>query len=181
MNARSKPLKTAAVQANPTRSAPVRAAARSAKALYDEPGHLIRRAHQLAVSSFHETHGRDVTPVQYAVLRALQNEPGIDQVTLAQRVALDTSTTADIATRLESKGWVERMLLARRQRSLHLTAEGEAILSAMLPRVEPMYQLLLQGLSPEEQAELVRLLRKFVHLCERNDAIEPSVGTSGKP
>jgi MarR family transcriptional regulator, temperature-dependent positive regulator of motility len=165
------------------RSAPAKpdAPAPSAMALHDEPGHLIRRAHQLAVSTFHETHGRDVTPVQYAVLRALQNEPGIDQVTLAQRVALDTSTTADIATRLESKGWVERVLLARRQRSLHLTPAGEAILSDMLPRVEPMYQLLLQGLSPEEQADLVRLLRKFVHLCERSDAKAPPVGSSGKP
>jgi DNA-binding MarR family transcriptional regulator len=68
----------------------------------------MRRAHQIAVSTFHETHGRHVTPVQYAILRALQDNPGIDQVTLAQRVALDTSTTADIATRLESKGWIAR-------------------------------------------------------------------------
>ena len=89
-------------------------------ALQDELGHLIRRAHQLAVATFHGTHGRDVTPVQYAVLRALLKEPGIDQVTLAQRVALDTSTTADIATRLESKGWIARVLLARRHRSLHI-------------------------------------------------------------
>jgi MarR family transcriptional regulator, temperature-dependent positive regulator of motility len=181
MNARSKPSKTAAVQANPTRSAPVRAAARSAKALYDEPGHLIRRAHQLAVSSFHETHGRDVTPVQYAVLRALLDDPGIDQVTLAQRVALDTSTTADIATRLESKGWVERMLLARRQRSLHLTPAGEGVLAAMLPRVEPMYEQLLRGLSPEEQSELVRLLRKLVQLSGQDGAEQPPVGIPGKP
>jgi hypothetical protein len=66
----------------------------SAIALHAEPGHLIRRAHQLAVATFHDTHGRQITPVQYALLRALQEEPGLDQVTLAQRVALDTSTTA---------------------------------------------------------------------------------------
>lgn len=137
--------------------------------LHEEPGHLIRRAHQLAVSTFAETHGRDVTPVQYAVLRALHNEPGIDQVTLAQRVALDTSTTADIATRLESKGWIERVLLARRQRSLHLTAAGHAILADMMPRVAPMYRQLLQGLDADEQAEFLRLLRKFVHLNQRSE------------
>ena len=72
------------------------------------PGHLIRRAHQAAVAAFHDAHGRQVTPVQYAVLRVLAAEPGIDQVTLAQRVALDTSTAADIATRLETKGWIVR-------------------------------------------------------------------------
>jgi MarR family transcriptional regulator, temperature-dependent positive regulator of motility len=150
-------------------------------ALTEEPGHLIRRAHQLAVSTFSETHGRDVTPVQYAVLRALHHEPGIDQVTLAQRVALDTSTTADIATRLESKGWIERVLLARRQRSLHLTAAGEAILGAMMPRVAPMYRQLLQGLDADEQAEFLRLLRKFVHLNERSGGEQPPVGIPGKP
>jgi DNA-binding MarR family transcriptional regulator len=132
--------------------------------LHAEPGHLIRRAHQLAVSTFHDTHGRQITPVQYAILRALQAEPGIDQVTLAQRIALDTSTTADIAARLEGKGWIVRELMARRQRALRLTPAGEAMLAEMLPRVVPMYRQLLEPLEPAERAEFLRLLRKFVHL-----------------
>ena len=136
-------------------------------ALQAEPGHLIRRAHQLAVSTFHDTHGRQVTPVQYALLRALQDTPGIDQVTLADKVALDTSTTADIATRLEAKGWIVRELLPRRQRALRLTADGEAVLADMLPRVHPMYSRLLEPLEPQERDEFLRLLRKFVHLNEQ--------------
>jgi DNA-binding MarR family transcriptional regulator len=91
-------------------------------ALTDQAGHLIRRAHQLAVALFHENLGRDVTPVQYAVLRALEARPGIDQVTLAAEIALDTSTTAETAVRLERKGWIVRELLARRQRALYLRA-----------------------------------------------------------
>jgi DNA-binding MarR family transcriptional regulator len=134
--------------------------------LHDEPGHLIRRAHQLAVSTFHETHGRQITPVQYALLRALEEEPGIDQVTLAQRVALDTSTTADIAARLESKGWIVRELLPRRQRSLSLTDAGREVLAQMLPKAAPMYQQLLQALAPAEQVEFLRLLRLLVQLSE---------------
>jgi MarR family transcriptional regulator, temperature-dependent positive regulator of motility len=149
--------------AQPSATAP---AAAAGIALQAEPGHLIRRAHQLAVSTFHETHGRQITPVQYALLRALQETPGIDQVTLAQRVALDTSTTADIAARLEAKGWIVRQLLPRRQRSLSLTAQGQQVLAEMLPRVAPMYHQLLQGLEPAEQAEFLRLLRKFVQLGE---------------
>lgn len=140
------------------------AEAEAAVALYCEPGHLIRRAHQLAVSTFHESHGRHVTPVQYAILRALQDNPGIDQVTLAQRVALDTSTTADIAARLESKGWIERKLLPRRQRSLSLTADGQVVLDTMLPHVNPMNRRLLSPLSAAEQAEFLRLLCKLVQL-----------------
>ncbi|OGB19040.1 MAG: MarR family transcriptional regulator [Burkholderiales bacterium RIFCSPLOWO2_12_67_14] len=137
--------------------------------LFNEPGHLMRRAHQIAVSTFHETHGRQITPVQYAILRALQDEPGIDQVTLAQRVALDTSTTADIAARLEGKGWIVRELMARRQRRLLLTPEGQAVLDAMLPKVNPMYSQLLGSLTPGEQVEFLRLLRKFVHLNDPTD------------
>lgn len=137
--------------------------------LFNEPGHLMRRAHQIAVSTSHETHGRQITPVQYAILRALQDEPGIDQVTLAQRVALDTSTTADIAARLEGKGWIVRELMARRQRRLLLTPEGQAVLDAMLPKVNPMYSQLLGSLTPGEQAEFLRLLRKFVQLNDPTD------------
>lgn len=144
--------------------------------LHHDPGHLIRRAHQLAVARFHEIHGREVTPVQYAVLRVLQTHPGIDQVTLADKVALDTSTTADIATRLESKGWIVRELLPRRQRSLRLTEAGVAVLATMVPRVQGSYEQLLSALAPQEQADLLRLLAKFVGLAEPGSA-----KSQGKP
>lgn len=146
--------------------------------LQAEPGHLIRRAHQLAVGTFAKTHGKQITPVQYAVLRALQDTPGMDQVTLADRVALDTSTTADIAARLDAKGWIVRELLPRRQRALRLTPEGEAVLAEMLPRVAPMYAQLLDALEPAEREEFLRLLRKFVHLntpAPEEDADKPDL------
>ena len=134
-----------------------------------EPGHLIRRAHQRAVAVFAEHHGRQVTPVQFAVLRAVHDEPGLDQVTLAERVALDTSTTADIATRLEAKGWLHRELLPRRQRSLRLTDEGHAVLADMLPRVNAMYAELLAPLNGAERTEFLRLLQRVVGLHSGTD------------
>lgn len=134
--------------------------------LHDEPGHLIRRAQQIAVSTFHEVHGRHVTPIQYAILRTLQESPGIDQVTLADKIALDTSTTADIAARLETKGWIHREVLPRRQRSLSLTDPGREVLAELLPGVGAHYESMMSSLEPEEQAEFLRLLRKFVHLYD---------------
>jgi DNA-binding MarR family transcriptional regulator len=116
--------------------------------------------------------GPDVTPVQYAILRMLQESPGIDQVTLARLVALDNSTTADIAARLESKGWIHRELLPRRQRRLSLTTEGEAMLAAFVPNVYELQQRMLSALEPEEQAEFKRLLRKFVQLHDSTEAGE---------
>lgn len=132
--------------------------------LYDQPGHLIRRAQQIAVSMFLDAVGRDVTPVQYAVMRMLQERPGIDQVTLAREVALDTSTTADIAARLEAKGWVERRLLPRRQRSLVLTEEGQAVLARLIPGIRQLNSSILAPLTPDERVQFMALLRKFVRM-----------------
>ncbi len=132
--------------------------------LYDEPGHLIRRAHQIAVAMFYEKLGRDVTPVQYAVLRMLYECPGLDQVTLAQRVALDTSTTADLAVRLEAKGLIVREVLPRRQRRLLLTPAGAELLTHLIPSVQELRAGLFDGMGDDDSQELMRLLRKFVHL-----------------
>ena len=132
--------------------------------LFDQPGHLFRRAQQISVSMFLDAVGRDVTPVQYAILRMLQDRPGIDQVTVAREVALDTSTTADIAARLEAKGWIERRLLARRQRSLTLTDAGRDVLARLVPGIHALNETMLLPLAPAERAELMRLLRKFVQL-----------------
>lgn len=131
-------------------------------ALGEEPGHLIRRAQQIAVSTFHAVHGRHITPIQYAILRTLAQTPGIDQITLAQMVALDTSTAADIAARLETKGWLVREVLPRRQRSLFLTDLGLSVLQEMEPAVPGMQDALLASLEPRERTEFLRLLRKLV-------------------
>ena len=50
------------------------------------PGHLVRRAQQIAVALFMaELAKEDVTPVQFAILNAVMDIPGIDQITLAGR------------------------------------------------------------------------------------------------
>ena len=134
--------------------------------VYDEPGHLIRRAQQIAVSMFHSIIGNGVTPVQYCVLRVLRDHPGIDQVTLARLCALDTSTAADLAVRLEERGLVMRMMpmKSRRFRLLHLTPEGKALLDKLIPSSRVLARQLLKELNKEEQRVFVSLLKKFVHL-----------------
>jgi DNA-binding MarR family transcriptional regulator len=134
--------------------------------VYDEPGHLIRRAQQIAVSMFHSTMRNGVTPIQYCVLRVLQDHPGIDQVTLARLCALDTSTAADLAVRLEERGLVRRMMpmKSKRYRLLHLTPEGTEIVKRLIPSAFVLSRRLLRALNNDEQKIFVRLLKKFVHL-----------------
>ena len=92
-----------------------------------QPGHLIRRLHQIAVGIFLQEGGElNVTPVQYAALQVVCNQPGIDQRTLARAIALDASTTGGVVDRLEVRGWMERRQSPedRRARQLFLTPAG---------------------------------------------------------
>ena len=129
------------------------------------PGHLIRRAHQISVAVFAEevaAHG--VTPVQFAILNALMEQPGVDQVTLAQRVAFDAATIGSVIGRLENRGWLRRRAAVsdRRRKLLWLTEEGERAAVAMKPVVERVQQRILEPLSVDEQQQLLALLLKLV-------------------
>lgn len=134
--------------------------------LYEQPGHLIRRAQQISQGMFSELVSSDITPIQYGILRMVHERPGIDQVGLARLVAVDTSTAAQTAARLETKGLLKRQPSEadRRQLQLFLTQDGEDLLADLVDGVHRMREALLDGLTAREQALFMELLRKFVHL-----------------
>jgi DNA-binding MarR family transcriptional regulator len=134
---------------------------------HEMPGHLIRRAQQRAVAAF-SMHlvDFDVTPLQYALLAALAMSPeDVDQVTLAQRAAIDTSTAASIVDRMEGKGWVERRLDLhdRRRRVLHLTPSGAALLTSTGASIMLAQEEILSPLTAAEQTQLLKLLVKLAN------------------
>ncbi|MDO9201548.1 MAG: MarR family transcriptional regulator, partial [Hydrogenophaga sp.] len=101
-----------------------------------QPGHAIRRLHQISVGIFLQEAGDlGITPVQYAALQVVGNQPGIDQRTLARNIALDASTTGGVVDRLEVRGWLERKTSPedRRARQLTLTLSGEQALRDAVP------------------------------------------------
>src|SRR3569832_2178218 len=129
------------------------------------PGHLIRRAHQLAVAVFmEETSDFGVTPVQFAILNALIEDPGEDQVTLAGKVAFDAATFGSVIGRLEAKGWVRRKpdLEDKRRKLLWVTPEGERAAMSMKRSVAKAQTRILSALEPGERDQLVQLLDKLV-------------------
>ena len=131
----------------------------------DAPGHLIRRAQQLAVSIFmEETAAFDVTPVQFAILNALIDDPGEDQVTLSGRVAFDPATFGSVIGRLEAKGWVQRQAdpLDKRRKLLWTTAEGEKVALQMKRAVSRAQRRIVGPLNADERAQLGELLSKLV-------------------
>lgn len=130
------------------------------------PGHLVRRAHQRAVALFmEEAAAFDVTPVQFAILNALVDQPGEDQITLAGRVALDAATLGAVVARLHARGLVRRENdpRDRRRKLLWITPEGETLVAQMVQPAERVQQRLMAPLSPEDQAHLLRLLERLVY------------------
>ena len=141
------------------------------------PGHLIRRAHQLAVALFmEETAAFDVTPVQFAILNALIDIPGEDQVTLAARVAFDAATSGSVIGRLEAKGWIRREVdpMDKRRKLLWVTAEGEQAVAQMKPGVARVQARLLAPLGESEQALFVDVLTRLVAAHESAQKTAPA-------
>ncbi|HUH87122.1 MAG TPA: MarR family winged helix-turn-helix transcriptional regulator [Pusillimonas sp.] len=134
--------------------------------LYTQPGHLLRRAHQISASIFHDELGAKLTPIQYAVLRTLVEYPGVDQVTLAGLVAIDTSTAASVAIRLEEKKLLVRYLDPnnRRQRALYVTDAGQELLQSTVPGISRLHHRIFEGFSAQEQEQFMVLLNKLVQI-----------------
>jgi DNA-binding MarR family transcriptional regulator len=144
-------------------------------------GHLIRRAQQIHTLLWNAEVSDEVTSPQGLVLVALSREPGMDQRTLGASVSLDRSTTADVVDRLMKRGYLERTRdpKDRRRNILRLTSSGSELRAAIAPRTESMNAHLISVLPPEDQPELLRLLRAFVDAAqflvqERNDDAEAS-------
>lgn len=129
------------------------------------PAHLIRRAHQVSVAIFmEEAADFGVTPVQFAILNALIDDPGQDQVSLAAQVAFDAATSGSVIGRLEAKGWVRREAdpQDRRRKRLWITPEGQAVVLQMKRAAARTQQRLVGPLTQAEREQLVQLLAKMV-------------------
>lgn len=139
--------------------------------VYQMPGHLIRRAQQIAVSIFLEECGpADLTPVQYAALVAIQGNPGIDATRLSALVAFDRSTLGNVLERMEAKNLIERISSPadKRVKVLRLSPEGERVLAQAEPLVLRTQERILAPLAPEDRAAFMRMLAQLVEL--NNDA-----------
>jgi DNA-binding MarR family transcriptional regulator len=130
-------------------------------------GHLIRRLHQQSTQVFTQrtqAAGYDLTPVQYAALEAIFENPGADQKFVAELIGYDRATIGGVIDRLEKKGWVRRVVSEqdRRARELSLTAKGNSIRSALQPIVQDLQKEILLPLEPADQELWIQLARKVV-------------------
>ncbi len=130
------------------------------------PGHLIRRAHQVATAVFAEAmadQAIDLTPFQFAALAAVGAHPGIDQASVARQAACDKATMGGVINRLVEKGLLrrEQSKTDRRARVLELTEQGETVLNRTRAVVDDIQNRLTDGLSATERNTLVSLLQRI--------------------
>jgi DNA-binding MarR family transcriptional regulator len=130
--------------------------------LYQRPGFLLRRTHQISAAVFENACASvGLTPAQYGVLTVVAAEPGLDQTRLSRALAFDKVTVMRVLKGLEERGMVrrERSSVSRRQMTVSLTTEGETLLAAAREPAERAYQRLLSPLSPAQRRQLIELLQ----------------------
>ena len=94
-------------------------------------GFHIRLAHVAVYRHFMETFSDlDLTQKQVSVLWLVDDNPGVAQTDLAQRLHMDRATTMGIINRLEGRGYLRRgpSPQDRRRKTLYLTEKGEGVL-----------------------------------------------------
>lgn len=132
--------------------------------LLTQPGHLIRRAHQISWAVFIDEAG--LTPVQYSTLLVISLNPGIDATRLSELVSFDRATIGSVVERLEDKNLLRRKPgeTDRRTKKMFLTPRGQRIVEKVDPMAPRIADRILERLNEKERSQLLRLLGKLVDI-----------------
>ncbi len=129
--------------------------------------HLLHRAGQCADELFAVSIGdSDLTPRQYAVLRAVDMNEEPSQTTLVEKTGIDRSTLADIVRRLVEKGLLHRKRTRRdaRMYAVRLTEKGQAALRKAEPVARSTDERLLSAIPQREREVFLEALSKIVQM-----------------
>ena len=134
------------------------------------PAHLARRFNQICLGAMAEVlDPHDLSPIEYSVLAAVCDKPGVDQRRLGNWIGADPTSTSQMVDRLEGRGFVERRVdrADRRARLLHATRAGLGMRRRYRAALLAAQARIMASLSAEEQDTLIGLLSRIV---ESNDA-----------
>lgn len=133
--------------------------------LWERPGFLVRRLHQIHVAMFmEELSAEQVTPVQYGLLSILVDMPGLDQLSIAEEVGIDRANVHDVLKRLESRKLLLRVVdpLNKRRKICLPTQEGMEFVARHHAGMQASQKRLLDPLTEDERATFVELLHKLI-------------------
>jgi DNA-binding MarR family transcriptional regulator len=153
----------------PVPAAPPVPRARPVPPIHRVPAYLARRFHQICLGVLSEVaEPESLSPVEYGMLVSLDDSPGIDQRTLAERIGIDTVSAHQSVGRLETRGLINQTVDPddRRARRLTLTARGLRLRQRLRPKIAEAHERIMAPLSVRERKTLTDLLGRVVEANE---------------
>ncbi|WP_437890388.1 MarR family winged helix-turn-helix transcriptional regulator [Phytobacter sp. V91] len=131
--------------------------------LRNEAFHLLRQLFQQHTARWQQALP-ELTKPQYAVMRSIAENSGIEQVALTEVSVSTKATLAEMLSRMEARGLVRREQdpADKRRRFLFLTPEGEALLTGSVPLGNRVDDEFLGRLSADERQQFTALIRKML-------------------
>lgn len=135
--------------------------------LTDIVSHLLRRAHFRAEAIFAEEFGETgLTPRQKALLVSVYQHPGQNQNMLAERIAIDRNSFAEMVNRMVARGLVrrERSEADGRAYELHITTAGLALIEEVMTRDAEVEARIIEPIPEELRPVFLKCLKTMVGL-----------------
>lgn len=133
--------------------------------------HLLRRAHFVAEERFAQVFaGEQITPRQKAALIIVYQRPGLNQNALADELAMDRNTVAEMVKRLITTQLLRRSRAENDKRAyqLYLTADGARLLDRVILQDHKLEHELLETLPAEYRPLFIKCLRLLINQQPKN-------------
>jgi DNA-binding MarR family transcriptional regulator len=124
----------------------------------DRIAHLIKDATRALVRSLQNELKKYGVPFsQWAILRVLWTQDGLSQRELSSMAGIMESTTANVVSQMENKGYILRRYLGKNKRKRHvfLTLKGRKLEKKLVPLAEEVNKKARKNIAQEE----IKLLR----------------------
>ena|ERR1700754_1928722 len=134
--------------------------------------HLLRRAFQHVTACWTATVSTSVTAPQFAILDVLITyDEAFDQATIGERLGLDSSTGSYLIKRLERDELLATVVDPgnRRRKLITITDKGQGVVRETMPDARIAEDVILARLTPNEQTQLKRLLRRLIGVDPEED------------
>lgn len=124
--------------------------------LLNDTARLYRRAFNA------RTREEGFTALQWRLMMYIKREPGIRQGPVAELIEVEPITLSRMVDRLQDARLVERRPdpSDRRAWLLYLTPQAEQMMTGVRHVIDELAVTAMDGLTPQEQAELTRLVSK---------------------
>jgi DNA-binding MarR family transcriptional regulator len=141
--------------------------------------HLLHRTVQNGTDRFARALGEiELTTRQLIVLKAIQDNAGLNQTAVVDLTGVDRSTLADIVRRLSMRGLISRRRRKEDARAyvLTLTAAGRQAIVAAEPILRAVEKDMLSAIPAKQRVDLLDALRALVLATRGNIASGGAAG-----